>query len=34
MIHDQLAFQEIKMEAVVRNVESRVPKPEGMTKSE
>lgn len=26
MIHDQLGFQEIRMEVVVRNVESRMPK--------
>jgi|SRR5262245_16619263 len=34
LIHDQLAFQEIKMEVVVRNDEARMSNDEGMTKSE
>jgi uncharacterized protein DUF6572 len=33
-IHDQLAFQEIKMEVVIRNDEIRMSNDEGMTKSE
>jgi Family of unknown function (DUF6572) len=34
LIHDQLAFQEIKMEVVIRNDETRISNDEGMTKSE
>lgn len=34
LIHDQLAFQEIKMEVVVRNDEIRMENDEGMTKLE
>ncbi len=34
LIHDQLAFQDIKMEVVVRNDETRMSNDEGMTKSE
>lgn len=34
LIHDQLAFQEIKMQVVVRNDEGRMSDAEGMTKSE
>ena len=34
LIHDQLAFQEIKMEVVIRNDEGRMSNDEGMTKSE
>ncbi|PYJ12901.1 MAG: hypothetical protein DME93_05600 [Verrucomicrobia bacterium] len=34
LIHDQLVFQEIKLEVVVRNDEIRMPNDEGMTKSE
>ena len=34
LIHDQLDFQEIKMEVVIRNDETRVSNDEGMTKSE
>jgi hypothetical protein len=34
LIHDQLAFQEIKMEVVIRNDEIRMSNDEGMTKSE
>jgi hypothetical protein len=34
LIHDQLAFQEIKLEVVVRNDETRISNHEGMTKSE
>jgi hypothetical protein len=34
LIHDQLAFQEIKMEVVIRNDQGRVSNDEGMTKSE
>ena len=34
LIHDQLAFQEIKMEVVIRNDEVRMSNEEGMTKSE
>ena len=34
LIHDQLAFQEIKLEVVVRNDEIRMPNDETMTKSE
>jgi len=34
LIHDQLAFQEIKMEVVIRNDEIRISNDEGMTKSE
>jgi hypothetical protein len=34
LIHDQLAFQEIKMEVVIRNDEIRMSNEEGMTKSE
>ena len=33
-IHDQLAFQEIEMEVVIRNDEIRMSNDEGMTKSE
>jgi hypothetical protein len=33
-IHDQLAFQEIKLEVVIRNDETRISNDEGMTKSE
>jgi uncharacterized protein DUF6572 len=33
-IHDQLAFQEIRLEVVVRNDEIRISNDEGMTKSE
>src|SRR5215831_9966691 len=33
-IHDQLAFQEIKMEVIIRNDEIRMSNDEGMTKSE
>jgi Family of unknown function (DUF6572) len=34
LIHDQLAFQEIKMVVVIRNDEIRMSNEEGMTKSE
>jgi hypothetical protein len=34
LIHDQLAFQEIKMEVIVRNDEIRMSNDETMTKSE
>jgi hypothetical protein len=34
LIHDQLAFQEIKMEVVIRNDEIRMSNDKGMTKSE
>jgi len=34
LIHDQLAFQDIKMEVVVRNDETRMSNDEGMTESE
>jgi hypothetical protein len=34
LIHDQLAFQEIKMEVVIRNDETRISNDEGTTKSE
>jgi hypothetical protein len=34
LIHDQLAFQEIKMEVVIRNDETRNSNDEGMTKFE
>jgi hypothetical protein len=34
LIHDRLAFQDIKMEVVVRNDEIRMSNDEGMTKSE
>src|SRR5262249_22887628 len=34
LIHDQLDFQEIKMEVAIRNDETRVSNDEGMTKSE
>src|SRR5215813_14108121 len=34
LIHDQLDFQEIKMEVVIRNDETRVSNDEGMTKSD
>ena len=34
LIHDQLAFQEIKLEVVIRNDEIRMSNDEGMTKSE
>jgi hypothetical protein len=34
LIHDQLAFQEIKMEVVIRNDEARMSNDEGMTKLE
>src|SRR5262245_3538004 len=34
LIHDQLAFQEIKMEVVVRDDEGRMSNDGGMTKSE
>jgi len=34
LIHDHLAFQEIKMEVVIRNDEGRMSNDEGMTKSE
>jgi hypothetical protein len=34
LIHDQLAFQEIKLEVVVRNDEIRMTNDESMTKSE
>ena len=34
LIHDQLAFQDIKMEVVIRNDETRMSNDEGMTKSE
>jgi hypothetical protein len=33
LIHDQLAFQEIKLEVVVRTDETRISNDEGMTKS-
>jgi hypothetical protein len=33
LIHDQLAFQQIKMEVVIRNDEIRMSNDEGMTKS-
>ena len=33
LIHDQLAFQEIKMEVVVRNDETRISNDKGVTKS-
>jgi uncharacterized protein DUF6572 len=32
LIHDQLAFQEIKMEVIIRNDEVRMSNAEGMTK--
>jgi len=32
LIHDQLAFQDIKMEVVIRNDEVRMSNDEGMTK--
>jgi hypothetical protein len=32
LIHDQLAFQEIKMEVIIRNDEVRTANAEGMTK--
>jgi hypothetical protein len=32
LIHDQLAFQEIKLEVIVRNDEARMPNDEAMTK--
>ena len=34
LIHDQLAFQEIKMEVVIRNDEVRMSNDEGITRSE
>lgn len=34
LLHDQLAFQEIKLEVVVRNDEGPMTNAEGMTKSE
>jgi len=34
LIHDQLAFQDIKMEVVIRNDEIRMSNNKGMTKSE
>ena len=34
LIHDQLAFQDIRMEVVIRNDEIRMSNDEGMTKSE
>jgi hypothetical protein len=34
LIHDQLAFQEIKMEVVIRNDETRISNDEGITKCE
>jgi hypothetical protein len=34
LIHDQLAFQEIKMEVVIRNDEIRMSNDKGMTKPE
>ena len=34
LIHDQLAFQEIKMEVVIRNEEIRMSNDEGITKPE
>jgi Family of unknown function (DUF6572) len=34
LIHDQLTFQEIKMEVVIRNDEIRMSNDEGITKSE
>jgi hypothetical protein len=34
LIHDQLAFQEIKLEVVIRNDEIQMTNDEGMTKSE
>jgi hypothetical protein len=34
LIHDQLAFQEIELEVVIRNDETRMSNDEGMTKSE
>jgi hypothetical protein len=34
LIHDQLAFQDIKMEVVIRNDEIRMSNDEGITKSE
>ena len=34
LIHDQLAFQDIKMEVVIRNDETRISNDEGMTKFE
>jgi hypothetical protein len=34
LIHDQLAFQEIKMEVIIRNDEVRMADAEGMTKPE
>ena len=34
LIHDQLAFQEIQLEVVVKSEEIRIPNDEGMTKSE
>ena len=33
-VHDQLVFQEIRLEVVVRNDEARMTNAEGMTKSE
>src|SRR5215471_14449618 len=33
LIHDQLAFQEIKMEVVIRNGETRISNDKGVTKS-
>jgi hypothetical protein len=34
LIHDQLAFQDVKMEVVIRNDEIRMSNNQGMTKSE
>ncbi len=34
LIHDQLAFQDVKMEVVIRNDEIRMSNNKGMTKSE
>jgi hypothetical protein len=34
LVHDHLAFQEIKVEVIVRNDEIRMPNDESMTKSE
>jgi hypothetical protein len=34
LIHDQLAFQDIKMEVIIRNDEIRMSNDEGITKSE
>ena len=34
LIHDQLAFQDIKLEVVIRSGETRISNDEGMTKSE